>query len=199
MVLLLCVLIGLNIQFIKMKRAFWFHYNKPASQQKKKPQITIHYKGACHIVDNLECDVPTKGRLRNQQPRWVVAGKCENIEFVDGIAKIYQKVEYNRDMSEEIWKEVGIGQYRDGDRRWVRTVNENCWVSVLDRMTGFGYREWETAICSKSPDLCNIIVGDHRETLSEMGEDELFEWYDQNIDGNREYYEYHFGSFGGTN
>lgn len=72
-----------------MKRSFWFHYNKPASNKVKKPQITLHYKNACHIVDNVVCNVPVAGRIRNTQPRWVMAGKTEKeIEFKNGIAYI---------------------------------------------------------------------------------------------------------------
>lgn len=71
-----------------MKRAFWFHYNKPASRKEGKPQITIHYKSACHIVDNVVCLVHTQGRIRNKQPHWVMAGKCNFIRFKDGVAYI---------------------------------------------------------------------------------------------------------------
>lgn len=69
-------------------RAFWFHYNKPASKTVGKPQITIHYKNECIIVDNLICNVPTLGRLRKTQPHWVVAGKTRGIDIKDGIATI---------------------------------------------------------------------------------------------------------------
>ncbi len=69
-------------------KSFWFHYNKPASSQAKKPQITIHYDKQCHIVDNVICEVPTAGRIRNSQPRWVVAGKTKGITIKDGVATI---------------------------------------------------------------------------------------------------------------
>lgn len=69
-------------------RAFWFHYNKPASQQAGKPQITVHYKGVCHIVDNVECGVKVTGRIRKTQPRWVMVGKTKEIKFENNIAKI---------------------------------------------------------------------------------------------------------------
>jgi hypothetical protein len=69
-------------------RVFWFHYNKPASNSAKKPQITVHYKGACHVVDNVVCNVKTEGRIRNSQPRWVIAGKTKDIRFENGVAII---------------------------------------------------------------------------------------------------------------
>ena len=67
---------------------FWFHYNKPASAKAGKPQITVHYKGACHIVDNLDCKVPTAGHLRNSQPRFVIKGNCKEIKFENNKALI---------------------------------------------------------------------------------------------------------------
>jgi hypothetical protein len=69
-------------------RTFFFHYNKPASLKTGKQQITVHYKGCCHIVDNIECEVPTKGRLRKTQPRFVIAGKCSNFIIQNNIGII---------------------------------------------------------------------------------------------------------------
>ena len=69
-------------------KTFWFHFNKPQSLKEGKPQITIHYMNTCYIVDNLEINVPTYGYLRKEQPRFVVKGKCNNIEFKNKIAKI---------------------------------------------------------------------------------------------------------------
>lgn len=71
-----------------MKYAFWFHYNKPASAKRGRPQITVHYRGQCHIVDNIRCGVPTEGRLRQRQPRFVVAGRCSVMSVVGGVAVI---------------------------------------------------------------------------------------------------------------
>lgn len=69
-------------------RIFFFHYNKPKSLQSGKSQITIHYKGVCHLVDNLEINVPTWGHLQKQQPKFVVKGKCNEIEFINNKAII---------------------------------------------------------------------------------------------------------------
>lgn len=68
-------------------KAFWFHYNKPASAKSGKPQITLHWNGACNILDNIICKVPTSGRIRKKQPRWVIAGKG-NVTIKDGVAEI---------------------------------------------------------------------------------------------------------------
>lgn len=67
---------------------FWFHYNKPFSKKANKPQITIHYKGKCLIVDNLNCHVVTNGRIRKIQPYFVIEGRCNTIEIKENIAYI---------------------------------------------------------------------------------------------------------------
>lgn len=69
-------------------RTFWFHFNKPASARVGRPQISVHYRGQCHIVDNVDCRVSTKGRLRKRQPRFVMAGNCNDMSVVDGVAII---------------------------------------------------------------------------------------------------------------
>lgn len=54
--------------------SFWLHYNKPASAKVGKPVITVHWRGACHLVPNVRCDVPTFGYIRATQPRFVMKG-----------------------------------------------------------------------------------------------------------------------------
>ena len=70
------------------QKVFWFHYNKPASLKANKPKITVHYNKQCLIVDNIECNVNTFGHLRKEQPKFVIKGKCKNLEIINGIAKI---------------------------------------------------------------------------------------------------------------
>lgn len=71
------------------KYVFWFHYNKPKTVANGKPQITIHYKKQCLIVDNLVVGVPTEGKIRTgEQPNFVVRGKCSQLTVIDGIAYI---------------------------------------------------------------------------------------------------------------
>jgi hypothetical protein len=98
----------------------------------------------------------------------------------------------------EIWMEVTSNyQLVQGEERWVRSIDPKCWISVLHRRTGFGYMEWETAIvfiiepgsrqqryASDDRD-CLIICGDWREELSTMPKEQLRDWYNKNIDGNR--------------
>lgn len=55
--------------------AFWFHYNKPASAQEKRPVMSVHFKGACHLVHQVVCDVRLVTRERTTQPRMVMWGR----------------------------------------------------------------------------------------------------------------------------
>lgn len=96
-----------------------------------------------------------------------------------------------------LWIET-TGDYdrETGGERWVKLLDGDNWISVLYRLTGFGWYEWETALCLKPevrpkdwPDWkrydCLIIGGDRREELGSMPLNELRDWYLQNIDGNR--------------
>lgn len=69
--------------------AFFFHYNKPASQQAGEPRLTIHHRGSCILVSGIECRVPVKTRIRKTQPRCVMSGRCASIAISeDGYATI---------------------------------------------------------------------------------------------------------------
>mgnify|MGYP000101851546 CR=1 FL=1 len=70
------------------KKSFFFHYNKPKSRELKKVQISLHYNKTCYTVDNIVCNVPTKGRIQKTQPYWVMAGKAKNITIEKRIAYI---------------------------------------------------------------------------------------------------------------
>ena len=74
---------------------------------------------------------------------------------------------------------VRVGDAGGDDERFVRTVSDNVWVSVLHRLTGFGWWEWETAICTKEPRTCNIVTGDRRTELEYMTEDAVLAWYEE--------------------
>lgn len=80
----------------------------------------------------------------------------------------------------------------EGGERHVRSVSDNCWISVLHRLTGFGHMEWETAFCVVDPFTKKHIVGspfivrgDWREKLADMPEEELPVWFDVTSSGNR--------------
>lgn len=68
---------------------FFFHYNKPASQKAGKPQISVHYRGTCHIVDNVSVSVTTRGKINVRQPKFVVVGEAHNLEIKHNIAYLF--------------------------------------------------------------------------------------------------------------
>ena len=67
-------------------RSFFFHYNKPATQRRGKTTVSVHWQGACHLVDSVVCNVPTAGRVRGKAPRFVMAGKASSMQIKDGVA-----------------------------------------------------------------------------------------------------------------
>lgn len=71
-----------------MKRSFFYHYNKPASKQRGKPVISLHYMKQCLMIDNIVCSVPTQGRINKRQPYFVVTGKASDVSIKDGIAYV---------------------------------------------------------------------------------------------------------------
>jgi|TARA_R110000851_G_scaffold262793_1_gene415279 hypothetical protein len=84
-------------------------------------------------------------------------------------------------------------QRAEGGIRVVRTFDDRHWISVSYRRTGFGWMEWETALCIvadvpnptwKDRD-CLIIAGDRRNELADIDPADWREWYAARIDGNR--------------
>jgi hypothetical protein len=67
-------------------RSFFFHFNKPLTMRRKKPTISVHYRGACHFVDNVVAKVPTLGRIRKTQPRFVMTGVAKSMTIVEGVS-----------------------------------------------------------------------------------------------------------------
>ncbi len=67
---------------------FFLHYNHPESRKQKKPIMTVHYKDACNFVDNIHCDTVTFGYIKEHQPRWVIKGKTDSFEIINGVAFI---------------------------------------------------------------------------------------------------------------
>jgi hypothetical protein len=67
---------------------FFYHYNKPASQKAGKPQLTIHFRKTCYLVDGIVCLAKTWSHNRNSQPRLVIKGKAQEIKIKDKVAYI---------------------------------------------------------------------------------------------------------------
>lgn len=69
-------------------RSFFYHYNKPASRAAKKPVISVHYAGTCHLVNNVLIGVPTWGKIRKIQPYFVICGRANSMYIEEGVAII---------------------------------------------------------------------------------------------------------------
>jgi hypothetical protein len=69
-------------------RTFFFHYNKPASLKVGRVQVSVHYKNTCHVVDNVQCNVPVHGHVNKRQPRFVMKGKASELTIKDNVAYI---------------------------------------------------------------------------------------------------------------
>lgn len=91
------------------------------------------------------------------------------------------------------WQDVSSDYDRKtGGERWLRDVDDHCHISVLYRMTDFGYMEWETAIVVRHPvvgrkrthtdqDLY-LVGGDHREDLTGLSRQEVLAWREKHAD-----------------
>lgn len=70
------------------KRIVWFHYNKPYSKRFKVDKWTVHWGGACLIVDKINCYIPTFSHNRTRQPRVVMRGYAKTVQEIDGVVTI---------------------------------------------------------------------------------------------------------------
>lgn len=61
---------------------FFYHFNK----QTRK--MTVHFKGTCIPVDDIQCMVPCETKWSTRQPYLVMQGWAKNVAIVDGKAVI---------------------------------------------------------------------------------------------------------------
>lgn len=79
------------------KYVLWFHYNKPASQQAKQPQISVHFRNKCHILDDIKIkNVESIGKVNKRQPHYVRRMRVEEDKFF-----IHEGVAYVGDYAKE--------------------------------------------------------------------------------------------------
>lgn len=72
-------------------RAFFFHFNKPASRKVKEARWSVHQSGVCHIVRDVTFrGVKVKTHYRSKQPICVLKGRGV-VRVVDGNAFITSK------------------------------------------------------------------------------------------------------------
>lgn len=57
------------------KFRFFYHYRRQIDS------ISIHFRGKCHICENVKCLVPTESKRNKTQPKIVIQGFCEKVIF----------------------------------------------------------------------------------------------------------------------
>ena len=57
----------------KGKYRFFYHYYK---QYKK---MSIHFKGKCSVVQDIECRVPAETKWQSTQPNLIMQGWCIDV------------------------------------------------------------------------------------------------------------------------
>lgn len=65
----------------KPKR-FFYHYNKPESRALGKNVITIHWEGACHLVNKIKTiGIDVESHDQKRQPRCIMRGHATSVIF----------------------------------------------------------------------------------------------------------------------
>ncbi len=65
-------------------RRFFFHYNKHTGF------MTVHYRGVCIPIKNVDCRVPIETKYNKNQPRLVLRGWAEQVWIKDGTTAVIQ-------------------------------------------------------------------------------------------------------------
>jgi len=66
----------------KKPRRFFYHYFKA------KKRMSIHFAGACHVVDDVVCKATCETKWRRTQPQLVMQGFARKVEIKNGVATI---------------------------------------------------------------------------------------------------------------
>jgi len=66
-------------------RRFFFHYNKPVSKKEGRNFLTLHYKGECHLVNRIVCDVSTESHDQKKQPHCIIRGWANDVTIYDSM------------------------------------------------------------------------------------------------------------------
>lgn len=64
------------------KHRFFYHYRRTTGG------MTVHYKGHCHPCKDVRCLVPSETHHRKDQPRLVIRGFCQGLDFSGGTITI---------------------------------------------------------------------------------------------------------------
>lgn len=57
------------------KHRFFYHFYK------QKGKMSVHFRGACSTVDDVECKVPCETKWNKTQPMLVMRGWANNVTF----------------------------------------------------------------------------------------------------------------------
>lgn len=57
------------------KHRFFFHYYK------QKGKMSVHFKGVCSVVEQIECEVPCETKWNKTQPKLVMRGYASSVEI----------------------------------------------------------------------------------------------------------------------
>lgn len=61
---------------------FFYHYFRG------KKAMSIHFRGTCHVVEDIKCNVPCETKWRPRQPRLIMQGYASEVNIENGIAYI---------------------------------------------------------------------------------------------------------------
>ena len=64
------------------KYRFFYHYFRA------KKAMSVHWRGACFVVDNIKCNVPCETKWRPRQPYLVMQGFATSCQIKNGVAHI---------------------------------------------------------------------------------------------------------------
>ena len=62
---------------------FFYHYYR------QYKCLSLHFRGKCHKVSDIVCEVPCESKWSNRQPNLVMRGFATGIEIEKGIARIF--------------------------------------------------------------------------------------------------------------
>ena len=60
-------------------KSFYYHFNKPKSQQIGKICMSVHFNKTCYFTEHVVCEVPCRTKHNKRQPLLVMAGKCREV------------------------------------------------------------------------------------------------------------------------
>lgn len=61
---------------------FFYHYFKA------KKKMSVHFRGICTVVDNIECKTACETKWKKTQPNLVMQGMAKNVTFAGNKAII---------------------------------------------------------------------------------------------------------------